>query len=233
MDEQVRPRLKQLVGAVRALQVTAPVDDDFPEVLHRVDSLLRVLKPFLADCHPVDDELVISPISDLQAEVNLLNALTRFRSFQPNDPGWRAWWDRVHAILTILDEKKGSSDNPVSLTDWCRAALDVAVEKGWHRDGLPPIPEQLALIHSEVSEALEEYRHDRMTIWYENQINDSVPTGGLRGPPKPEGFPAELADILIRVFHLAGARNIDLEAAVREKHAYNKTRPYRHGNKKA
>ena len=224
------------------MRLTAPVDDDFPEVLHRVDSLLDSLKPFLAECHPIGNDLFVSPIPELQGAVSLLGALTKFRSFRLENPQWSAWRDRVNAILSNLDRlnaiwsnldgKKPYDDNPVSLTEWCAAALAVAVEKGWHRDGIPPIPEQLALIHSEVSEALEEYRNDRMTIWYESQINDSVPTGGLPGPPKPEGFPAELADAFIRICHLAGARGIDLEAAVREKHAYNKTRAFRHGNKK-
>ena len=50
---------------------------------------------------------------------------------------------------------------------------------------------------------------------------------------KPEGFPIELADILIRVFDLAEAWDIDLEAALQEKMAYNETRAYRHGGKYA
>jgi NTP pyrophosphatase (non-canonical NTP hydrolase) len=44
-----------------------------------------------------------------------------------------------------------------------------------------------------------------------------------------EHFPEELADILIRVFDLAGAMQLDLDAAVQAKMAKNVAREYRHG----
>ena len=50
---------------------------------------------------------------------------------------------------------------------------------------------------------------------------------------KPEGFPTELADVVIRVGDLAGRLGIDLAAVIGEKMAYNITRPYRHGGKRA
>lgn len=88
------------------------------------------------------------------------------------------------------------------------------------------IPEKLALIHSEISEALEEYRNK----------ND---LGGLddwchytkTGSSKPEGFGIELADAIIRILHLAELLGIDMEHMLTLKHEYNKTRPYRHGGK--
>lgn len=49
---------------------------------------------------------------------------------------------------------------------------------------------------------------------------------------KPCGIPSELADLLIRTCTIAGKYGIDLEQAVREKMAYNKTRPHRHGGKR-
>jgi NTP pyrophosphatase (non-canonical NTP hydrolase) len=107
-----------------------------------------------------------------------------------------------------------------------------AIRKGWWEDEhrVPytvgdKVMEKLALIHSEVSEALEDYREGRMTLTYED-IH-------LSPPNKPIGFPSELADILIRVADLAGALGIDLNKALLEKMAYNETRPYRHGGKKA
>ena len=50
-------------------------------------------------------------------------------------------------------------------------------------------------------------------------------------PFKPIGVPSEIADLVIRIFDFAGEHGIDLERAVTEKMAYNKTRPFRHGNK--
>ena len=78
------------------------------------------------------------------------------------------------------------------------------------------IPEKLALIHSEVSEALEDYRDGAM-----------VTTVGETG--KPVGFPSELADIVIRVCDLAGALGVDLEAEIAQKMRHNASRPRKHG----
>lgn len=76
---------------------------------------------------------------------------------------------------------------------------------------------KLALIHSEVSEVLEELRSGR-------EPNELYFVDG-----KPEGAPAELADIIIRIADYAGLREIDLEEAVRVKLEYNASRPYKHG----
>ena len=74
---------------------------------------------------------------------------------------------------------------------------NIAISKGWW-DEEREIPELIALIHSELSEALEEYRTgENLDIRYENN--------------KPEGFVVELADVLIRIFDLSGKYKIDLK----------------------
>lgn len=45
---------------------------------------------------------------------------------------------------------------------------------------------------------------------------------------KPEGVPSEIADIVLICMIMAEQYGIDLEAAIIEKHEFNKTRPYLH-----
>lgn len=40
-----------------------------------------------------------------------------------------------------------------------------------------------------------------------------------------------LADAVIRILDMSYALDIDIEAAIRRKHEYNKTRAHRHGGK--
>lgn len=95
---------------------------------------------------------------------------------------------------------------------------------GSHKQGeklsIETIGLKLALIHSEVSEALEEAR--------KNNLNSRT-FHKLDGSEKPIGFPSELADILIRVGDLAYAMGINLDYEVKRKMAYNEGRPSMHG----
>jgi len=97
------------------------------------------------------------------------------------------------------------------------------------------VPTKLALIHSEVSEALECYRNGEMLEMVDT--GDAKPhrldaDGKCVSAGKPVGLPSELADIVIRVMDLAEALGIDLEGAIERKHAYNVTRPHKHGGKR-
>lgn len=90
---------------------------------------------------------------------------------------------------------------------------------GWTAKPIP-IPEQIALIHSEASEALEAYRNNEPLSW----TDDSG---------KPQGIGSEFADIMIRIGHYAEILNINLESECTRKLEYNMTRGYRHGGKLA
>jgi len=88
------------------------------------------------------------------------------------------------------------------------------------------IPEKLMLVVTEAAEAAEAYR-DAGLLEELRAVRQYLPLD------KPEGFAVELADIIIRTADLAGALGIDLEKAISEKMAYNRSRPYRHGGKRA
>jgi len=96
------------------------------------------------------------------------------------------------------------------------AIYDYAKAKGWWEDERND-GELIALMHSELSEALEGLRH---------------------GNPPSEKIPAftqveeELADTVIRILDTARARGWRIGQAVEAKHQYNLTRPYKHGGKK-
>ena len=109
------------------------------------------------------------------------------------------------------------------LNQLCKDTHENAKSKGWWEQE-KSFGELIALVHSELSEALEEYRNG-------NAPNEIVYLKGIGGD-KPEGIPIELADVLIRIFDLCGRYGIDLDEAVRIKMEYNKKRTWRHGGKK-
>lgn len=100
---------------------------------------------------------------------------------------------------------------------------------------------KLALITTEVAEAIEELRDgSSMTETYypRKQYIEQFPESERDSYPdwvsgifKPEGVPSELADIVIRVWSLCGEAGIDLGPIIEEKLAYNATRAHKHGGK--
>lgn len=139
-----------------------------------------------------------------------------------------------------------------SISVWQRQINAWSHRKEWSRlvDGQTVIDREplalLMLVTSEVAEAAEVCREkdfDPLFIWGksietiggqyagERRVDyaDLLMLGGKL--PKPEGFGIELADIIIRVLHMAEAFGIDIDRCMRLKMAYNETREPKHGKR--
>lgn len=106
--------------------------------------------------------------------------------------------------------------NTSSLNSLAKEIVEINKSNGWNvakpadwDDNVYKIPAILALIHSEVSEALEGFRK-----------NDF------------ENFKEELADIIIRCLDCTGGMDIDIGEEISKKLEKNKLRGYKHGGKK-
>lgn len=141
----------------------------------------------------------------------------------------------------------------MNLNEIVKAAHDNAVKHGFWEPA-PELGTSIALIHSELSEALEEARTGKPLLYFrctladdpgcerkcefepEDRKPDKCYCNELRKILqkeylKPEGVASELADAVIRIADLCGHLGIDLEAAVKAKMAFNETREYKHGKK--
>ncbi len=68
------------------------------------------------------------------------------------------------------------------------------------------MPEKLMLVVTELSEAMEAYRHG-----------------------DKENFSEEISDSFIRLYDICGSLDIDIEKGIKEKMGVNEKRPFRHG----
>ena len=140
--------------------------------------------------------------------------------------------DKISAVSERFDNKpRGiahvlSNAPDIGINEIAKKAFETATEKGFRDPDVAAdrgVLGDLMLIVTEVAEAAEEARK----IGYE-----PTRTYYRDSDKKPEGLPAELADVIIRIGDMAQALDIDLAVAVREKMAFNRSRPRLHGKTK-
>lgn len=110
-----------------------------------------------------------------------------------------------------------------AINTMCQYVNDNAIAHGWW-DAARNDGEMIALMHSELSEALEALRKEPP-----NSGSYSVMDSHL---PKLPAIVVELADTVIRIMDFCQARGLNLGQAIVAKHEYNVARMYKHGGKK-
>lgn len=118
----------------------------------------------------------------------------------------------------------------MTLTDFAFEVHDNAVKHGWWEEE-HPFDEIVALIHSELSEALEEYRLGRPEFYQLCTSSDGSPC--LRNgcgdwsdgvcelnslDSDPKGVAVELADAVLRIFDWFGKEHLDTAELIGEAH---------------
>lgn len=104
-----------------------------------------------------------------------------------------------------------TAEQAIALTQLAQEIADTTEEKGFNVfNDLEQVITKLALIGTEVAEALDELRNP-------DYLN--------------EDFESEIADIIIRTLDLSGYLAIDIGMAVVDKAEKNKTRPFRHNKR--
>lgn len=120
--------------------------------------------------------------------------------------------DLVELVIKDLPEEEPMAGENEAAVDYYYPNLDELADKivNWRRrKGFETnennIPEKIALIHSELSEALEAHRSKNMGEFYE-----------------------ELADVLIRLLDLAGSLHVEISVVLSAKMQKNEQRPRKH-----
>lgn len=123
--------------------------------------------------------------------------------------------------MSLINDVLASDDIPNDIVSvingFAEAVHTLAKKKGWWK-GKRNDGECIALMHSELSEALEAMRKD-----FDAPCEKDIPITAVE---------EELADCIIRILDFSHAKKLNIGRALVLKYDYNKGRKYRHGGKK-
>lgn len=108
--------------------------------------------------------------------------------------------------------------NAPELTRLSRKIRANCATHGFTKPDTSNISEKLMLVSDELSEAHEFARDGNFESF----------SGGADGT-KPDGFPMEIADAIIRLLDICAGFDIDIAEVIQIKMQYNESRPIRHG----
>lgn len=137
----------------------------------------------------------------------LANAIDTLCSDAHANAKSKGWWDDSPDVKILRAYMADTDEDAVMVN--VRRAIDRLSERS--------IGEQIALMHSELSEGLE----------YERK-NPGAPSDHI---PGFTGLEEEFADVLIRIFDTSAQRKLRLGEAVLAKMAFNATRHHKHGKR--
>lgn len=103
---------------------------------------------------------------------------------------------------------------PESINEWVNYIMSWRMRKGFVTS-LENFTEKAMLVVTEVSEMVEAFRNCKCKSLDEPECRNPVGE--------------EMADVVIRMFDLAGSLGFDMEAEIAKKMDKNEKRPYRHG----
>jgi NTP pyrophosphatase (non-canonical NTP hydrolase) len=114
-----------------------------------------------------------------------------------------------------------------ALRELATFAHDTSKANGFHENPVP-VSEFVANLHAEASELWEAYRENRL-----HEPCDKAERMQELGLASLTCLEEELADLVLRTLDFAQSQGVNIGKAVAVKDAYNSTRGYRHGGKKA
>lgn len=154
-------------------------------------------------CFPA--ELGEGPMRRIHNHLDSQNEFTNTFVYKTADPA-------AERIVSLLEDDATSIDIDIAFDLMEEIAYSTARLKGFH-DEARDFSTVIALIHSELSEALEAAR----SLSQSEKI------------PSFSGVEEELADVLIRTFDASREFGLNLAGAAIEKMRHNLTRPHMHG----